>query len=183
MIEEVWHSDNFPLRKKKKEKKNLGSCSKTKSWDSNSFSQVETKGKGDDTRIIERKEIKSTKLLKKLSTFAHVIHQVIREKLDKMLNTYGGCVHRVTISYPKWAFYNTKVNGQWFSSEDIQLYHSLFECNAGVRHSIFQVSSREIIKMMKTASLLNQSVSKWIYSAQWRSCVKWQWTWKFYCIN
>jgi len=56
-----------------------------------------------------------------------VSDQVIQAKLEKVLKGYDECVRRGKYDALNELFDITKVNGQWLSTEDKELYHLQIE--------------------------------------------------------
>jgi len=82
--------------------------------------------KGRKERIVEiLKEVKT--LWKHKLNFPHVSDQVIQAKLEKVLKTYDECVRRGKYDALNELFDITKINRQWLSTEDKQLYHLQIE--------------------------------------------------------
>jgi hypothetical protein len=110
--------------------------------------------KGRKERIAEiSKEV--TKLWKNKLNFPHVSDQVIRTKLANVLKTYDECVRRGKYDALNELFDITKVNGQWLSTEDKQLYHLQVQSKGNVGYSTGQVASKETIHPSKRRKLLS----------------------------
>jgi len=98
--------------------------------------------KGRKERIVEiLKEVK--KIMERQIKFPHVSDQVIQTKLDKVLKTDDECVRRGKYDALNELFDITKVNGQWLSSEDKQLYYLQTESKGEVGYTTLKLQVRK----------------------------------------
>ena len=100
-----------------------------------------------------------TKLWENKLNFPHVSNQVIVTKLDKVLKTYDECVKRGKYDALNEVFDITKVNDQWLSTEDKELYHLQVESKGQVGYSTGQLASKKTIHPSKRRKVSVDSAS------------------------
>lgn len=120
------------------------------------FLGAEIKGRKERIVIIS-KEV--TKLWKNKLNIPHVSDQVVQSKLEKVLKTYDECVRRGKYDAMNELFDITKVNGQWLTTEDKQLYQLQVKSKGKVGYSTGQVASQETIHPSKRRKLPAESLS------------------------
>jgi hypothetical protein len=85
--------------------------------------------------------------------FPCVSDQVVRTKIDKVLKVYDECVKRGKYDALNELFDITKVDGEWLSAEDRQLYYIQLESKGEVGYSSGKAASKKTIHPSKRSKL------------------------------